>query len=85
MRQISSYSLKVIQVEEILSDLDIVSNIANQINATTSNQIIDALKTQQTSIFIKQKQSEFDFILNKQQNRIQQLKDFIQILEEQLK
>jgi len=85
MRQISSYSLKVIQVEEILSDLDIVSNIANQINATTSNQIIDALKTQQTSLFIKQKQSEFDFILNKQQNRIQQLKDFIQILEEQLK
>jgi hypothetical protein len=83
MRQISSYSLKVVQLQRILSDLDIVSNISTKMNATTSNQIIDALKTQQTSIFIQQKQSEFNFILNKQQKRIQQLKDFIQILEEQ--
>jgi len=83
MRQISSYSLKVVQLQRILFDLDIVSNISTKMNAKTSNQIIDALKTQQTSIFIQQKQSEFNFILNKQQKRIQQLKDFIQILEKQ--
>jgi hypothetical protein len=83
MRQISSYCLKIIQVERILSDLDIVSNIAKKINATTSNQIIDALKIEQGSDFIQQKQFQFNSILNKQQKRIQLLKDLIQKFEQQ--
>ncbi len=83
MRQISSYCLKIVQVERILSDLDIVSNIAKKINATTSNQIIDALKIEQGSDFIQQKQFQFNSILNKQQKRIQLLKDLIQKFEQQ--
>jgi hypothetical protein len=82
MREISFYSLKVVQVERLLSDLDIVSNIASKHNATTSNQIIDALNLEQGSDFIQQKQMEFNSILNKQQIRIQKLRDFIEKLEE---
>jgi hypothetical protein len=77
MREISSYCLKIIQVERILSDLDIVSNIVLKMNPTTTNQIIDALKIQQGSDFIQQKQIEFNSILNKQQKRIQLFKDLI--------
>jgi hypothetical protein len=84
MREISSYSLKIIQLETILSDLDIVSNISIKINATTTNQIIHALQIQQSSHFIQQKQLEFNSILNKQQKRIQQLTNLIQILEQHL-
>ena len=85
MREISSYSLKVIQVERILSDLDIVSNIALKNNATTSNQIINLLQSQQGTDFIQQKQMEFNSILNKQQIRIQKLRDFIKTLEDYVK
>jgi hypothetical protein len=81
MREISSYCLKVVQLERILSDLDIISNISTKINAKTPNQLIDELKIQQNSHFIQNKQSEFNFILNKQQKRIQQLRDLIRILE----
>jgi hypothetical protein len=85
MREISSYSLKVIQVERILSDLDIISNIALKNNATTSNQIINLLQSQQGIDFIQQKQIEFNSILNKQQIRIQKLRDFIKTLEDYVK
>jgi hypothetical protein len=84
MREISSYSLKVVQVERILSDLDIVSNIALKINATTSNDIIHALKLEQGSDFIQQKKTEFNSILNKQQKRIEQLRNFTYKLEKYL-
>jgi len=84
MREISSYSLKIIQLETILSDLDIVSNISIKINATTTNQIIHALQIQQDYHFIQQKQLEFNSILNKQQKRIQQLTNLIRILEQNL-
>ncbi len=77
MREISLYCLKVVQVERILSDLDIVSNIAGKMNLTTTNQIIEALKIEQGSDFIQQKQIEFNSVLNKQQQRIQRLKDLI--------
>jgi hypothetical protein len=84
MREISSYSLKIVEVERILSDLDIVSTIALKINATTSIDIVHALENEQGSDFIQQKQSELNLILNKQQKRIQQLRNFIQKLETHL-
>ncbi|CAF3780225.1 unnamed protein product [Rotaria sp. Silwood1] len=55
MREISSYCLKVVEVERILSDLDIVLNIPMNINRTTSYDIIHALKIEQTSDFIQEK------------------------------
>lgn len=82
MREISSYSLKVLQLQRILSDLDIVSNIAINTNSKTSNQIIHQLKIKQNSNFIQQKQSEFNSILNKQQIRIEQLNYFIQNIQQ---
>jgi hypothetical protein len=82
MREISSYCLKVVQVERILSDLDIVSTIANQINPTTSNEIIHLLKVQQGENLIQQKQIQFNSILNKQQKRIEYLRDFISKLDQ---
>ncbi|CAF1123424.1 unnamed protein product [Adineta steineri] len=85
MREISSYCLKVVEVERILSDLDIVSTIVNQNKITTSNDIIHALKLEQNSNFIQQKQNEFNSISNKQQKRIEYLRNFIQRLEEQLR
>ena len=78
MREISTYCLKVVQVERILSDLDIVSSIAGKMNLTTTNQIVEALKIEQGSDFIQQKQIEFNSILNKQQQRIQRLRDLIE-------
>jgi len=82
MREISSYCLKVVQVERTLSDLDIVSTIANQINPTTSNELIHLLKFQQGQNLIQQKQIEFNSILNKQEKRIEYLRDFISKLDQ---
>ncbi len=70
--------MKVVQVERILSDLDIVSNIARKMNLITTNHIIEALKIEQGSDFIQQKQIEFNSVLNKQQQRIQRLRDLIE-------
>ncbi|CAF1929613.1 unnamed protein product [Rotaria magnacalcarata] len=85
MREISSYGLKVIEVERILSDLDIVSNVAFSMNATTSNEIVHALKIAQGSDFIEKKQTEINSIINQQEKRIEQLRDSIEILEENLR
>ncbi|CAF1143866.1 unnamed protein product [Rotaria sordida] len=84
MREISSYCLKVVEVERILSDLYIISNIRININKIKSIYIIDALKIEQTSDFIQEKEKEINSIINKQEKRIQQLRDFIKILEEYL-
>lgn len=81
MREISSYCLKVVQVERILSDLEIVSNMDLKINGKESFDIINALKIKQNSNFIKNKQIEFNLILNKQEKYIEQLRNFIHILE----
>ncbi|CAF4034568.1 unnamed protein product [Rotaria magnacalcarata] len=85
MREISSHGLKVIEVERILSDLDIVSNVAFSMNATTSNEIVHALKIEQGSDFIESKQIEMNFIITNQVKRIEQLRDSIEILEENLR
>ena len=82
MREISTYSFKVIQVQRILSDLDIVSTMAQQKNLTTSNQIIDTLQLEQSSHFIGKKQIELNSILNKQQKRLEQLRNSLQIIEQ---
>ncbi|CAF3638069.1 unnamed protein product [Rotaria socialis] len=85
MREISSYGLKVIEVERILTDLDIVSNVAFSMNATTSNEIVHALKIEHGSDFIESKQIEMNFIITNQVKRIEQLRDSIEILEENLR
>lgn len=84
MREISSYCLKVVEVERILSDLDIVSNMAVKMNVTTSNEILRALKMEQGLNFIEEKQTEMYSILNEQQKRIEHLRIVVQKLEENL-
>ena len=81
MREISSYCLKVVDVERILSDLDIVSTIALKMNVTTSNEILYALKLEQGSDFIEQKQAEFNSILKLQKKRIEQLRYLLNKIE----
>lgn len=84
MREISSYCLKVVEIERILSDLDIVSVMAAKMNVTTSNEILHTLKTEQGLNFIEDKQAEIYSVLMQQQERIEQLRDFIRKLEENL-
>lgn len=85
MKQISNYSLKVIQIQRILSDLNIVSNIASQTNSKTSNEIIYQIKIKENYHFIQQKQSQFNQILNQQTNQIQQLHFIIHNLNQKSK
>ncbi|WP_233601896.1 hypothetical protein, partial [Corallococcus sp. AB038B] len=71
--------------QRILSDLDIVSTIATKNQRNTAKEIIDALKIEQGSDFIQQKQTEFNYVSNKQQKRIQSLRNFIDKVQMQLK
>ncbi|CAF3698491.1 unnamed protein product [Rotaria sp. Silwood1] len=87
MRDISSYCLKVVELQRILSDLDIfISNLPININKTTSNDIIHTLTYEQTSDFIpKKKQKETNSIIRQQEKRIKQLRKTIQIIGEYLR
>ena len=80
MKEISSYLSKVIHLERILSDLDLLSSILPDKNGFSSEQIIEVLQTEQNSNFIQQKQNEFNSILTKQQKRIEQLKSSLNTL-----
>ena len=81
MREISSYSFKVVQLEEIFADLDLISKISTRMNAKTSKEIIDALKNEHNSLFIHQKQILFQSIRNKQFKRLQNLTNLIDKLQ----
>ena len=86
MREISSYSFKVIQVQRILFDLDIVLTIATKKKRKTAKEMIDALKIEQGSdLLIQRKQIELDFISTKQEKRIQSLRNFIDKVQMQLR
>ncbi|UJR34899.1 hypothetical protein I4U23_027677, partial [Adineta vaga] len=84
MREISSYVIKMISLERIFIDLDIVSTIAIEKNLFTKTSLIQIIQLEKNSNFIENKQNQLNFILNKQQKRIQQLKYSINILEKHL-
>lgn len=67
MKEISVYSMKIVQLEEVLADL----NIVVKIKAKTSKEIINALKKEENSSFIQEKQRQFHSIRNKQIQRLQ--------------
>ena len=78
MKEISVYSMKIVQLEEVLADLNILWNISMKINAKTSKEMIDALKNEQNSLFIQEKQRQFHSIKNKQIKRLQFLTNLIE-------
>ena len=63
------------------SDLDIVVNIAMQINENEADVLHSELQSKYNSQFLREKQLEFHSILHQQDKRLKQLTSFIAQLE----